>query len=183
MSCTPRWERCAYTAKATLLRNVSMALSNATAREPVGTYYPRQAAFLSPIMVCHIPSSASRGSRPFSPTCCAFRRYVRLPNEFEIIERSEELFFHVTRCGSDSAVVRWISDTPVMTELTPQERSMLRYIVSKSGVWVRNSSGDETIARLFELKLITCLSDPTRPLRKVGATARGHLEARTVISP
>ena len=55
---------------------------------------------------------------------------------------------------------------------------MLRYIVSKSGVWVRNSSGDETIARLFELKLITCLNDPRRPLRKVGATARGHYEAR-----
>ena len=30
----------------------------------------------------------------------------------------------------------------------------------------------------FELKLITCLSDPARPLRKVGATARGHNEAR-----
>ena len=72
----------------------------------------------------------------------------------------------------------WISDTPVITELTPQERSTLRYIASKPGAWVRSSSGDETIARLFELKLITCLSDPTRPLRKVGATARGHLEAR-----
>ena len=144
-----------------MLRNVSMALSNATAPEPVGTYYPRQAAFLSPIMVCHIPSSASRGSRPFSPTCCAFRRYVRQPNEFEIIERSEELFFprHALwfrlGCLLDGSAI-----TPVMTELTPQERSMLRYIVSKSGVWVRNSSGDETIARLFELKLITCLNDP-----------------------
>ena len=30
------------------------------------------------------------------------------------------------------------------------------------------SSGDETIARLFELKLITCLSDPTRPLCSAG---------------
>jgi hypothetical protein len=63
---------------------------------------------------------------------------------------------------------KWISDTPVVTELTPQERSTLSYIVSKPGVWVRNSSGDETIARLFELKLITCLSDPTRPLCSAG---------------
>ena len=101
-----------------------------------------------------------------------------MSSEFEIFERSEELFFprHALwfRLGSS----RWISDTRVITELTPQERSTLRYIVSKPGVWVRNSSGDETIARLFELKLITCLSDATRPLCKVGATARGHLEAR-----
>ena len=66
----------------------------------------------------------------------------------------------------------------MITELTPQERSTLRYIASKPGAWVRNNSGDETIARLFELKLITCLNDPGRPLRKVGATARGHYEAR-----
>ena len=97
--------------------------------------------------------------------------------EFEIFERSERTFFSTSRVVVQARLLL-DGSAILMTELTPQERSTLSYIVSKPGVWVRNSSGDETIARLFELKLITCLSDPTRPLRKVGATARGHLEAR-----